>query len=436
MIYVRDKVWIYFRIVIMLGVETMNIPIVFALNDEYALPTFIALESLLKSAKVSTFYHIYYLVPNEFSTHYIQQIEKLKTKYSNFSFVSINMKDAFKGAYIRLEHISEQTYYRLLLPELLQEWERCLYLDGDVLVRDDLAMLYSSLCDDNYLAGVKSPGYHLNSSYKEKASCDKIGIESYDNYVNAGVLVFNLKKMREDKITGKLLNIIKKNLPSQDQDALNVVCYSKIQQLPLKYNVPVLYRNQQDELKKVFTSEEVEEARREPIIVHFAGGYTKPWKNRNVIYADEWWDIAEVSGYDLEKLKMKESNFVWKSQYPSLLLRLNAEREIVVFGYSEISRKLVCQLEKRGINHIRYYCDNDARKWGREADKEICSLRDILEKCISPFFIIASQGYYRDIYSQLRENGINEDKIYRYKKLGEKFLLCLNEEERKKDYIL
>lgn len=420
----------------MIGAGIMNIPIVFALNDEYALPTFIALESMLKSAKVSTFYHIYYLVSDKFPSHHIQQVEKLKIKYNNFSFSCINMKDAFKGAYIRLEHISEQTYYRLLLPELLQKWERCIYLDGDVLVRDDLSKLYLSFCDDNYLAGVKSPGYHLNSSYKQKASCDKIGIVSYDNYVNAGVLVFNLKKMREDKITGELLNIIKKNLPSQDQDALNVVCYSKIQQLPLKYNVPVLYRNQEDELKKVFTAEEVEEAREEPIIVHFAGGYTKPWKNRNVIYADEWWEIAEASEYGLEELKRKERNFVWKLQYPSLLLQLNTEREIVVFGYSEISRKFVNQLEKRGIDQIRYYCDNDEGKWGREDDKEICSLQDVLEKCISPFFIIASQGYYRDIYLQLRQNGISEDRIYRYKKLGEKFLLCLNEGERQKDYIL
>lgn len=414
----------------------MNIPIVFALNDKYALTTYIALESLLKSAEESSFYNVYYLIPDEFSPFHINKIDNLKVKYNNFSFSFINMKDEFKNAYISIEHISEQTYYRLLLPELFQEWDRCIYLDGDVLIRNDLTSLYFSLCDDNYLAGVKAPSYHLISPDKKRGMGDRIGLDSYDNYVNAGVLVFNLKKMREDKVTEKLLNVIKRNLPGQDQDALNIVCYSRIQHLPLKYNVPVLYRNQEDELKKVFPICEVEEARKEPIIIHFANRCTKPWKNKNIIYAVEWWGIAETSGYDLEKIREDERQSVWNAKYPALLSRLNVEQDIIVFGYSEISRRFVEKLEQRGIKRIRYYCDNDKKKWRKIDGKEICSLQDILIKCESPFFIIASQRHYQEIYLQLCESGINEEKIYRYRKAEKNFMLCLNEEERKEDYIL
>ena len=283
----------------------MSIPVAFALNNEYALTTYVAIKSMLMSASSKTEYHVYCLIPSGFKCIYMKRIEKLAIEFPFFQVTFIKMGDLFTDAFLGIEHISEQTYYRLLLADLLKDIDRCIYLDGDILVLKDLADLFGSMKEKYYLAGVKAPAYHLWSDEKKAIICSRLGLKSFEHYINAGVLVMNLKKMREDKVVQKLLRVIKEKLPSQDQDALNIVCYEKIQLLSLKYNVPVYFINQ-NSIEKLFDANEVSEARRSPVIVHFANGKVKPWSNRNLIYAEKWWELAEESEYDLNKIVIEE----------------------------------------------------------------------------------------------------------------------------------
>lgn len=52
------------------------------------------------------------------------------------------------------------------------------------------------------------------------------------------------------------------------------------------------------------------------------------------------------------------------------------------------------------------------------------------------FFIVASQRFYREIYTQLKQFEVSDLQIYRYRKLGQEYYLCLNEEGKKEDYII
>ena len=414
----------------------MSIPVAFALNNEYALTTYVAIKSMLMSASSKTEYHVYCLIPSGFKCIYMKRIEKLAIEFPFFQVTFIKMGDLFTDAFLGIEHISEQTYYRLLLADLLKDIDRCIYLDGDILVLKDLADLFGSMKEKYYLAGVKAPAYHLWSDEKKAIICSRLGLKSFEHYINAGVLVMNLKKMREDKVVQKLLRVIKEKLPSQDQDALNIVCYEKIQLLSLKYNVPVYFINQ-NSIEKLFDANEVSEARRSPVIVHFANGKVKPWSNRNLIYAEKWWELAEKSGYDLNKIVIEEKHQEKERKYFYLLNRLESQNDIVIFGYTEISISLVAQLEKRGVEQIRCYCDNDKKKRGIAEDgKQILSLEEILKRWENPFFIVASQRFYKEIYAQLKQSKVPDLQIYRYRKLGQEYYLCLNEEGKKEDYII
>ena len=105
------------------------------------------------------------------------------------------MGEEYKNESIQISHTSSVTYYRLSLPKIISE-DRCIYLDTDTIVLSDLSELFSLLSDEMLIAGVKAAGYYWpEESLKEKAK--KLQINTFDAYVNAGVLVMNLKLMRE-----------------------------------------------------------------------------------------------------------------------------------------------------------------------------------------------------------------------------------------------
>jgi lipopolysaccharide biosynthesis glycosyltransferase len=76
------------------------------------------------------------------------------------------MKGAFDDAPKLYERINNMTYYRLLLPSILSDCDKCLYLDSDIIVCGDLYELLKIEIDDSYIAGVKAPWYILYADAK------------------------------------------------------------------------------------------------------------------------------------------------------------------------------------------------------------------------------------------------------------------------------
>ena len=61
-----------------------------------------------------------------------------------------------------ISHITSPTYYRLLLPALLPDVEKCIYIDGDTIVDGDISKLYAEDLGDNLVAGVKAFAFYRN----------------------------------------------------------------------------------------------------------------------------------------------------------------------------------------------------------------------------------------------------------------------------------
>ena len=81
------------------------------------------------------------------------------------------------------------------ISEILANYDKIIYLDGDILVQKDLTELYNIDIDGYYVAAVDDTGkiYHKKDVYAK-----------YPNYFNSGVMLLNLKKCREDNISSKL----------------------------------------------------------------------------------------------------------------------------------------------------------------------------------------------------------------------------------------
>ena len=104
-----------------------------------------------------------------------------------------------------------------------------------------------------------------------------------DGYVNAGVLVINLKEFRKNDIEKKFLKLITEydfDLLDPDQAYLNYLCRGKICVLPNGWNkepMPIPCEGKKN-------------------IVHYAL-YKKPWQYDDVTDGEYFWDYAKGSPF-------------------------------------------------------------------------------------------------------------------------------------------
>jgi lipopolysaccharide biosynthesis glycosyltransferase len=390
--------------------EAKKIVVAMALDNDYVMPTYIAVYSMLENCDKNRLVEINFLVPDDFSEMNIKKLEGLHDLLANVKCRFHNMGDAFKNVPKTTEHITYPTYYRLLLPNILPD-ERCIYLDGDILVLDDISGLMDIDLGDNMVGGVMSPGFHLSNTHQY------LGIERTDIYVNAGVLVMNLAKMREASMVAKFLEM-DLNMPCVDQDVINKACYRRIKLLPLKYNVQIVGVSlPENELKKVFSKEELEEARKTPVIIHFHKQITKPWKSERFIYCDLWWDYFDKTIYQEQREIIKKQIFREEKDrlLSPLLKKLGRKKKCVIFGYTSFGEYLLNRLQGKNLNLDFCFCDNDVLKQGLiykgvKVEKPEVVFSD-LDKV---FFIVSSQKYAKEIKKQLLEMGISEEDIHIY----------------------
>jgi lipopolysaccharide biosynthesis glycosyltransferase len=167
----------------------------------------------------------------------------------------------------------------------------------DLIVKRDLSEMFRINVDDNYIAGVRAAGYYQTQEQMDKKKV-QLGIDAIDSYVNAGVLIMNLAKMRKDGLEEQFEKAVENKWPSQDQDVLNAVCYGKIRIIHPKYNAMTKYELDDDDaytnipyLKNVYSKKEWDFARKNPVIIHYCDKL-KPWTNLQCVYANQWWDVV------------------------------------------------------------------------------------------------------------------------------------------------
>ena len=281
------------------------IHIALTIDNKYIYPLLVFLTSLFDSRANSTFYIIHIMTSKNLRPEYFTKINSLIEKQgknvSNLTYY--NMGDDFRGA-ITGTHISTAAYYRIALPSLLPHVDKIIYTDTDVLNFCDLSEMYSlEFKDKMYFMGTLDQIGLLNE-------LKLLGIIT-KKYMNSGILLMNLKGMREDDIEKKIRKFIFSHyLDHHDQTAINGACYDNYEILSFKYATfnfksferMVEWNNKQDKLYR-YNDLELRQAFYEPRLLHFAG-WTKPWdKKYNNINGEYWWYYVKKSGFYDEILK-------------------------------------------------------------------------------------------------------------------------------------
>lgn len=256
------------------------IPIIFAIDDNYAPVLHVTIRSIIAHANPDYQYQFHIMYENLADT-WQQSLQTLATANCQIEFNYIG--DAIKQ-YAQTMHYkyygSNAIYYRVFIPELFPQYDKVIYLDADVVLNADISELYHYDLGDNYIGGVLCEivnGIPVFIDYAKKFL--GLGLEK-PCYFNSGVLVMNCAKLREVDFIKQFFEIANsfKLEICPDQDYYNLLCYGKTVLFPGVWNkMPIPGSKQKlDELK----------------LVHFnvAG---KPWKQQNALYGELFWQHAQ-----------------------------------------------------------------------------------------------------------------------------------------------
>lgn len=412
----------------------MEIPVVFATDENYLFYTVVAISSMAENAGEQTLYRIYILVSGQLEKGH-QLLSDVQEKYDNIEISLLPVrKCAFQNVHINNSHVTKATFYRLLLGELLQV-DKCLYLDSDIIVNVDLQELYDIEMDAEYIAGVRDLWLDLLEEQDREQRRIRTDIPSLDQYVNAGVLLFNLKKIREDNLTEKFCSHMRKDYPYEDQDIVNVCCYDHIRRLPAKWNLFTLFIGRLEELKRKGIDEEtISYMEERKGIIHYATPFIRPWESERFLCNDSWWKYADGWSKTAEYQKLRETMHRREIGYSFKAMADYCARyeAVYIWGFTELGRSVFDGLLQRGVDNIVCFIDNDAEKQkftycGKPVwpfTMEICSPG-------KRAFLIVSRKREKEIQSILVNHGVMEEDIICYIQKNPYYYQCLRPEFRK-----
>ena len=266
----------------------------------------------------------------------MNRISKISNEKFKIDF--IYMKDEFKlitnrieNCYVRLDYFTLTIFFRLLIPDMFPEYDKGIYIDSDVVVPGDISELYNTELGNNLL-GVCNDISILNiktfTDYVENA----VGVSKY-KYFNSGVLLMNLKELRDRGFSNKFFELLDKyhfDCVAPDQDYLNAICKDRVVYL--------------DEAWDAMPAEG-RELIKNPKIIHYNLN-DKPWQYDNIQYEEYFWKYAKMTDLYDEIVKFKNNYSDEKKKADSEGLNLLLKKAIEIPN-SEITFKKVSEMGEK-----------------------------------------------------------------------------------------
>ena len=265
----------------MKNINCKEIPIFFSVDNNYIPHLSVAIKSLITNANKDYKYRII-ILNTGLNSEKCKRFDVFNDDNFKIDFVDITSQIAdIKSKFKNIYHFGLACYYRLFIENLFPEYDRIIYLDCDIIVLGDISQLYFMDMEDKCIAGVIEH-FILHSPVFSLYTKEAVGIEA-KNYINSGIMLMNLEKLRENKIEQNFVNLINTydfDVIDPDQAYINYLCKGKIKYLSFDWN------------RTPIESIECEN----PKIIHYALGL-KPWQERNMFLAEHFWKYAKLSPF-------------------------------------------------------------------------------------------------------------------------------------------
>lgn len=202
--------------------------IVTASDNNYVPGVFVLLASVIKHNEDAYFT----VIAIDWSDENLALLKALGKRLSVDVSVKILKKEKLAHLPVRRSHLTTSSYARLLIPDLLPEEERLIYMDCDMLVTGSLEELLHCDLTDQLVAAVRCP-----SPTSAFAEAMELPVEQY---FNSGLMVLNLRLWRQEDLASRCMEAIAAlDCPylGQDESALNDVARGRVHYLPASFNV-------------------------------------------------------------------------------------------------------------------------------------------------------------------------------------------------------
>lgn len=298
--------------------------VVFSFDETYVAPASVAIASLLQSISPEVFCDVVVL-DNGMTAESRRRLEALAEGSDRAAVRFCDVSHVAAEAVVR-GAMSKSTCLRLFVPFLFRTHERVLYLDGDIIVRKDVAELFETEFTDEYVAAVSDVGIaeqvrgraplwfrgRWTNWARYAVRYLKVSAENPEAIINAGVLLFNIPAWIADgfSIMRGLERHIRSGYFHHDQCVVNQLCRGRVKYLHLRWNLQVQNEGPLRLVDRI--AGEYREALRNPAIVHFIT-QRKPWLKFHVRYEDEFWSVASKTGWfhELYEHRFSQSFMHW-----------------------------------------------------------------------------------------------------------------------------
>ncbi len=288
-----------------------HLHIAFATDDNYTRHLGVLIASILENSGDETF--TFYVLDGGISEENRRNLESLRDiRDFEIQFIPQDL-ERLKDCPSRLWY-TKNTYSRLLLPEVLPELGRILYLDCDMIVRGSLLELWN--------ADLRGKSLGVVPCETEFAYYWKRWVRFRGTYFNAGMLLMDLEKIRKE---GTFLETLKwlaenpKKVFCADQDGLNAVFAEDKTILSHRWNWESDYSWHYYMKYTIFTPG-YWEAAGNPTIVHYVGKF-KPWdeKTQNAYRETYWNALARTPWKEARPQKLRGKD--WRYFVMSFLFK-------------------------------------------------------------------------------------------------------------------
>ncbi len=275
--------------------QKKEIPIVYAVDDNYAPFLCVSLKSILDNMNKDYFLKVYILNTgiSEKNKSRIIEIAEENCNDVDVEYVDVaDRMDSLKDKTHLRDYYTNAIYYRIFIPSLFPQYEKIIYIDCDIVLINDISKLYNVDLGDNIVAAVHEEAmssFDCFGSYSEEF----LGVPRMQ-YFNSGLLVINTVEYRKETIETKFINLMlsEKFEVAPDQDYLNVLLKDRVKLVDVGWNkTPIPGKKFPDKLIS---------------LIHYKLNF-KPWHYKGVRYEEFFWKYAKETPFYDDLIAMRDS---------------------------------------------------------------------------------------------------------------------------------
>lgn len=246
--------------------------IAYGTDANYQMGAAISIASILENNKSKSIAYCFHIFTDAFSEEYTDRLKSIVEPFGASVYlytIDERVLDKLPASVVWPLSI----YYRILAFDYLsRESDTLLYLDSDVICKNDIKELEELDLGDNFAAVVP------DVEALQKKNQQRLSFDFQNKYFNSGVIFANLKQWSESHCSDKIFALIQSEgqtgkLKYPDQDALNLIFFGRLIYLDRKYNAIYPLKSEFERKDKNYYKNYIKD---ETMFIHYTG-ITKPW---------------------------------------------------------------------------------------------------------------------------------------------------------------